>query len=344
MPDLPLLNPPILEVSDLYVDFPVLNGTIHALQGVSLTVEAGKTLAIVGESGCGKSVTAQAILGLIPVVGGRITKGSISFGGQTVYANDDTKLQKKEWAGKQIAMIFQDPMNSLNPTLTIGEQIAEPLVVHKGFSKSEGQKIAIELLDKVRIADAKLRIKQYPFEFSGGMLQRVMIAMSLASEPKLLIADEPTTALDTTVQNQILSLLAEIQREQGMALMIITHDLGVVDEMADQVAVMYSGRVIEGGPSDRVISSPQHPYMQGLKNAMPNLKKAEPLTAIAGTPPDLSKLYSSCSFAPRCRYGMKVCVERIPPLFLVRDQHTSACWLHHDAAPANPLALDVPHD
>ncbi|MBL4867916.1 MAG: ABC transporter ATP-binding protein [Pseudomonadales bacterium] len=316
---------------------------VHAVQGVTLKVEAGKTLAVVGESGCGKSVTAQAIMGLIPVVGGVIRKGSIAYNGQSNIApfSVDQYAQYKQriGAGDKVSMIFQDPMNSLNPTLTIGEQISEPLVVHKGLSKKEGQKKAIELLDRVRIPDAKLRVRQYPFEFSGGMLQRAMIAMSLACEPELLIADEPTTALDTTVQDQILSLLSELQQETAMAMIIITHDLGVVARMADHVAVMYAGRVVESGPSASLFSNPSHPYMQGLWQAMPHLDRRQALKPIPGTPPDLSRLYRSCTFAPRCAYRMKVCMEQRPPEFPVNDDQVSSCWLHHDDAPANPLQM-----
>ena len=323
---------PLLQVNNLYVEFPVLSGTVHALQGVSLSVDAGKTLAIVGESGCGKSVTAQAIMGLIPVVGGRVTKGEVLFKGQNIKGGD-TLL-----AGKKMSMIFQDPMNSLNPTLTIGEQIAEPLVVHKGLTKRNAMLQVEVLLDMVEISDVKSRVKQYPFEFSGGMLQRAMIAMSLACDPELLIADEPTTALDVTVQDQILRLLKDIQKEKQMAIIMITHDLGVVARMADSVAVMYGGRVVENGSSASLFGKPSHPYMQGLWDAMAR-DSSQPLKVIDGSPPDLVELQQCCSFAPRCPYRMQVCVENTPPTFTISDSQTAACWLHHDSAP--PTAFGV---
>lgn len=337
---LPAASKPLLEVRDLYVDFPVLDGTVHALQGVSLAVEAGKTLAVVGESGCGKSVTAQSIAGLISVVGGVITKGSIFFDGESTSAAV-SKNRRTKLAGDQISIIFQDPMNSLNPTLTIGEQIAEPLVVHKGLSKRNALNKAMELLERVEIPEARLRLKQYPFEFSGGMLQRAVIAMSLACEPKLLIADEPTTALDATVQAQILSLLSDIQDEKKMAMMIITHDLGVVARMADDVAVMYGGRVVECGPSELVLARPSHPYMQGLWDAIPHQDNRQSLKAIPGTPPDLSKMIEACAFEPRCSHRMRVCQQRQPMLIRITSNRQTACWLHHEDAPNNALRITI---
>ncbi|MGI9327014.1 MAG: ABC transporter ATP-binding protein, partial [Pseudomonadales bacterium] len=258
---------PLLDVENLHVEFDTYGGVVKAVRGASFSVDAGKTLAIVGESGCGKSVTVQSIMGLIPMPPGRITQGHATLRGEPIIGH--SRAGGRAIRGDQIGMIFQDPMTSLNPTMTIGDQIAETLIVHRNHSKSEAAARAVELLDLARIPEAGQRAKQYPFEFSGGMLQRAMIATAIACEPDLLIADEPTTALDVTIQAQILDLMNDLKRETGMAIILITHDLGVVARMADEVVVMYAGQVVEHGEVDDLFYQSAHPYTLGLRAAMP---------------------------------------------------------------------------
>ncbi|MCH7673297.1 MAG: ABC transporter ATP-binding protein, partial [Proteobacteria bacterium] len=260
-------SPPLLELKNLAVEFDTYGGTVQAVRGVNFTIEQGKTLAIVGESGCGKSVMVQAMMGLIPMPPGRITAGSAKLRGIEVLGRNT--IDGREIRGAEIGMIFQDPMTSLNPTMTIGDQIAEPLQVHRGYSHRQAFAEAIQLLELSKIPEAAKRARQYPFEFSGGMLQRAMIAMAIACKPSILIADEPTTALDVTIQAQILDLLNDLQKETGMAIILITHDLGVVARMADEVAVMYAGKIVEHGSVDDIFYRSAHPYMLGLRAAMP---------------------------------------------------------------------------
>ena len=325
----------ILEVTNLSVEFETFGGTVQAVRGVSFAVEAGKTLAIVGESGCGKSVTVQSVMGIIPMPPGKITSGSAKVKGEEILGL--TAIEANRYRGVEIGMIFQDPMTSLNPSMTIGNQIAETLMVHRGKSHSEALAMATKLLDRTHIPEASKRARQYPFEFSGGMLQRAMIAQSLACNPSLLIADEPTTALDVTIQEQILELLTELQRTEGMSILLITHDLAVVARMADQVAVMYAGQIIERGSLDDIFYRSAHPYTLGLKSAMPsNTGRGDKrLQPIPGSPPDLFSPPQGCGYAARCPQAMQICKRKLP--VLTEDPgdsgHLSRCWLQHKDAP-----------
>ena len=317
----------LLEVDNLEVEFRTYGGTVHAVRDVSFSLDEGKTLAIVGESGCGKSVTVQSIMGLIPMPPGRIANGSARFRGHDIIR--DHRVDGKDIRGREVGMIFQDPMTSLNPTMTIGDQIAETLTVHQGVSKRDALNRAVELIEMTRIPEASKRARQYPFEFSGGMLQRAMIAMSIACEPSILVADEPTTALDVTIQAQILDLLAELQRNTGMAIILITHDLGVVARVADEVAVMYAGEIVEQGSADDIFYRGAHPYTLGLKQAMPSNDATDrELTPIAGSPPDLFAPPSGCGYCARCPFAMNACQDERPPLELVEENHLARCWLH----------------
>ncbi|HSN15771.1 MAG TPA: ABC transporter ATP-binding protein, partial [Anaeromyxobacteraceae bacterium] len=293
----------LLEIAGLHVEFATHGGVVHAVRGVDLALEPGKTLAIVGESGCGKSVTVQAALGLIPMPPGRITAGSVRFEGRELVGLEPREVNRIR--GREIAMIFQDPMTSLNPTMKIGRQITEALRYHDGLSGAAAEARAIELLERVQIPDARARVGRYPFEFSGGMRQRVMIAMAIACNPRVLIADEPTTALDVTVQAQILELLGTLQRERGMAIVLITHDLGVVAEMADDVVVMYAGKIVEQSDAATVFEQPHHPYTKGLLNSIPRLgEKRKRLEVIRGVVPNPLNLPSGCLFKRRCPSAM----------------------------------------
>jgi oligopeptide/dipeptide ABC transporter ATP-binding protein len=325
---------PLLAVENLKVEFDTYGGTVQAVRGVSFSIDAGETLAIVGESGCGKSVTVQSIMGLIPIPPGRITSGSAMLRGTDIIGRKE--VNGEDIRGGQVGMIFQDPMSSLNPTMNIGSQIAETLVVHRGHSKKQAFQRAIELLDMTRIPDAAKRAKQYPFEFSGGMLQRAMIAMAIACEPAILIADEPTTALDVTIQAQILDLMSDLQRETGMAIILITHDLGVVARMADEVVVMYAGQIAEKGSVDDVFYRSSHPYTLGLRAAMPNNDPARTheLQPIDGSPPDLFHPPAGCAYAARCPYAMRVCGTSDPEPTFMAKQHYARCWQHHESAVA----------
>jgi len=332
-------NPMLLEVENLAVEFDTYGGVVKAVRGVDFTVDEGKTLAIVGESGCGKSVSVQSMMGLIPIPPGRITSGSARLRGEEVLGRNE--IGGKEIRGAEIGMIFQDPMTSLNPTMTIGDQIAEPLQVHRGLSYRDAFKEAINLLEMSKIPEATKRAKQYPFEFSGGMLQRAMIAMAISCKPSILIADEPTTALDVTIQAQILDLMQDQQKETGMAIILITHDLGVVARMADEVAVMYAGKIVEHGTVDDVFYRSAHPYTLGLRAAMPNNDPARQheLKPIEGSPPDLFAPPEGCGYCARCPYAMEVCDKHHPEDYFLRDHHFSRCWLHHADSPAKPEEL-----
>lgn len=323
----------ILEVKDLEINFNTYAGLVHAVRGVSFNLRKGETLAIVGESGSGKSVTTNAIMKLIPKGNGIYANGSVMFEGK-----DLIKLSDKEMTsirGKDIAMIFQDPMTSLNPTMKIGKQIEEVIIKHRGLSKAEAKEEAIKLLSDVDIAMPEKRYHMYPHEFSGGMRQRVVIAIALAGQPKVLIADEPTTALDVTIQAQILELLVKLQEKFGTSIIFITHDLGVVANVADRVIVMYSGKILEYGTADEIFYNPRHPYTWGLLSSMPDLasSKDEPLHAIIGTPPNLINPPKGDPFAPRNPYALKIDLEEEPPFFKITDTHYVKSWLLHEMAP-----------
>jgi oligopeptide/dipeptide ABC transporter ATP-binding protein len=314
----------LLEVDDLRTYFKTRAGEVHAVDGVSFSVERGKTLGIVGESGCGKSVTALSIMGLLPP-SGRTVNGSIHFEGRELTTMSQRELE--DVRGRQIAMIFQDPMTSLNPTLTIGTQIMETMQRHLDFSRDEARKRAIELLEEVHISNARQRLDDYPHRYSGGMRQRVMIAIALSCNPKLLIADEPTTALDVTVQAGILDLLEELREEHQMSMIIITHDMGVVAEAADDIAVMYAGQIVEQTSAEELFDHPEHPYTEALLGALPQLEgegvRQGRLTAIPGRPPDLLDPPPACRFAPRCPYASfdDSCAKEPPELREIRQGH-----------------------
>lgn len=329
----------LLEVRNLEVEFDTYGGIVKAVRGVDFSVDSGKTLAIVGESGCGKSVTVQSMMGLIPMPPGRITSGSALLRGQEVLG--DTIIEGKEIRGAEIGMIFQDPMTSLNPTMTIGNQIAEPLQIHRGYSYRQAFNEAINLLDMSKIPEAAKRAKQYPFEFSGGMLQRAMIAMAISCKPSILVADEPTTALDVTIQAQILDLMRDLQSQTGMAIILITHDLGVVARMADEVAVMYAGKIVEHGTVEDVFYRSAHPYTLGLRAAMPTNDPANQhhLNPIEGSPPDLFSPPPGCGYCARCPWAMSICHKSHPEDYYLNSGHYSRCWLHHNDSKIKPNQL-----
>ena len=318
---------PLLDIEDLSVSFRTDRGIVRAVQGVSLHVHAGETLAIVGESGSGKSVTALSILRLLGDAGA-IDAGRVRFDGVDLLALDEASI--RDIRGDRIAMIFQEPMSSLNPVLTIGKQVAEPIRLHRGLPWRDAYARAAELLERVRIPDAAQRLDDYPHHFSGGMRQRVMIAMALACRPRLIIADEPTTALDVTVQAQILALLKELTREEGAALILITHDLGVVARYADRVAVMYAGGIVETATARTLYAAPEHPYTQGLMASIPGIEGevGARLPTIDGQPPDLARLPPGCPFAPRCGHAFEPCLEAPPPLERIGEGHLRACYRH----------------
>ncbi|MBT2376336.1 MULTISPECIES: ABC transporter ATP-binding protein [unclassified Streptomyces] len=310
---------PLLEVRDLHVEFHTREGVAKAVNGVNYTVDAGETLAVLGESGSGKSVTAQAIMGILDMPPGRIPQGEILFRGKDMLAMPEEERRKIR--GRKVAMIFQDALSSLNPVLTVGYQLGEMFRVHLGMSKKDARLKSIELMDRVRIPAAKERVDDYPHQFSGGMRQRIMIAMALALEPDLIIADEPTTALDVTVQAQVMDLLAELQREYNMGLILITHDLGVVADVADKIAVMYAGRIVETAPVHELYSRPSHPYTRGLLDSIPRLdQKGQELYAIKGLPPNLTRIPPGCAFNPRCPKAEDICRTDIPLLHPVTER------------------------
>jgi oligopeptide/dipeptide ABC transporter ATP-binding protein len=317
----------LLEVEDLAVSFRTDRGEVEALSGVSLGLDEGEVVGVVGESGCGKSLTALAIMGLVPTPPGRITRGRIAFAGRDLLGLDETAMTRIR--GEQIAMIFQEPMSALNPVFTVGEQVAEVLRVHQGLGRAAARERAAGLLARVGIPDPGRRLGQYPHELSGGLRQRIMIAAALACRPKLLIADEPTTALDVTIQAQILALLADLQREFGMATMLITHDLGVVAQVVRRVVVMYAGKVVEEGPVEAVFERPSHPYTAALMRSIPALAEGvSRLPAIPGTVPAPGSWPPGCRFAPRCVHAMPACEAGVPPLHAVAPGHRAACIRH----------------
>ena len=318
--------PPILSISNLKVRFSTDSGPVWAVENLSYSLNANQTLAIVGESGSGKSVHALSILRLLPPPPHCEVEGEILFHDKNLLNLPPKEMRKVR--GNKIAMIFQEPMTSLNPVLTIGEQIAEPLMIHKGKSRADALKEAARLLDRVGIPDAKTRLNNYPHQFSGGMRQRAMIAMALSCNPEILIADEPTTALDVTIQAQILELIKELQKEFHMAVILITHNIGIVADMADQMIVMYAGRAVETSPMTYLFSHPSHPYTRGLLSAIPSLdSKKDRLEAIPGRPPDLKNRPRGCPFSPRCPEVPARCREQDPPFFDIGEGHKSNCWL-----------------
>ncbi len=326
----------LLRVEDLRVEFKTRRGKALVLNGVDFEINAGETLCVVGESGCGKSMTALALLRLIPSPPGRISSGRVAFNGEDLVAASDERM--REVRGNRISMIFQEPMTSLNPVFTVGEQIAESLRLHAGLDNAAAHARAIEMLQQVGIPAPERRVDEYPHQLSGGMRQRVMIAMALACRPDILIADEPTTALDVTVQAQIFDLLRELQREKGTAILLITHDMGAVAEMADRVMVMYAGRVIEQGRTEQVLSAPGHPYTQGLIACLPELGSSAAdvrveLAEISGVVPSIWELGSGCAFRERCPRALPRCASEVPPMF-GSGGHGTACWLHAETVAA----------
>lgn len=317
----------VLEIKDLQVSFDTYAGEVHAVRGVSFGVDNGEVLAIVGESGCGKSVTAQTIMKLNPMPPARIVSGSITLDDKDIVSLSEKEMESVR--GSVVSMIFQDPMTCLNPTMHIGKQLTEAIVRHQKIDKNTARQEAIRLLKVVQIPNAEQRIDQYPHQFSGGMRQRVMIAMALSCSPKLLIADEPTTALDVTIQAQIMDLMAAIKKDIGTAIILITHDLGVVANLADRVAVMYAGKIVEHGTVNDIFYNPSHPYTIGLLESLPRIDsdRKKQLSAIDGTPPDLYAPPDGCEFAARCKHCMKICKQFVPPQFEVKPGHVSACWL-----------------
>ncbi len=317
----------LLEVRNLTTHFFTRSGLVRAVDGVSWDVNEGETVALVGESGCGKSVSALSIMRLVPTPGGRIVGGQVLFKGRDLLALSEEEMRRVR--GREIAMIFQEPMTSLNPVLTIGRQLTEGLEIHLGLAPAAARQRSAELLAMVGIPDPERRLRQYPHQFSGGMRQRMMIAMALACNPALILADEPTTALDVTIQAQILELLKDLSRRLGVAMLIITHNLGVVARYADRVNVMYAGRIIERGTARELYAHPRHPYTVGLLRSVPRLDepRRERLAPIEGQPPDLSRLGAGCAFAPRCGFRVERCLRETPPLRVVRtDGHVAACW------------------
>lgn len=320
----------LLEVDNLKMYFHTEDGVVHAVDGVSYTLDRGETLGVVGESGSGKSVTHMTIMGLIDMPPGKIEGGDILYRGESLLEKSEEEM--RHIRGNDIAMIFQDPMTSLNPVYKIGRQVGEGLRLHRGYSKQEAQERAVELLRLVGIPNPEKRVNEYPHQFSGGMRQRVMIAMALACDPDILIADEPTTALDVTIQAQIIELMQEMQQKNGNAIIMITHDLGVVADMADKIMVMYAGRPVEFGTADEIFYESRHPYTWGLIRSIPEqaVDEKKPLTPIHGNPPSLVNLPSGCPFAPRCPYAVDVCHEKLPEHYTTETGHYSACHFADD--------------
>ena len=322
----------LLEVNDLTTYFFTQDGVVKAVDGISYHLDEGEVLGIVGESGCGKSVSALSIMRLVASPPGRTIKGEVVFEGDDLLTMDDAEM--RHIRGNRIAMVFQEPMTSLNPVLTIERQLTETLVLHQNMNSTQARERAADLLRVVGIPDAERRLKDYPHQFSGGMRQRVMIAMALSCNPKLIIADEPTTALDVTIQAQILEIMQNLSKEFGTALIIITHNLGVVARYAHRVAVMYAGKIIETGSAEEIYHNPKHPYTLGLLQSVPRLDESArvKLEPIEGMPPDLVELPPGCSFAPRCKYAYERCTQETPPLMQVKDGHDSACWRYEELA------------
>lgn len=320
----------LLEIRKLTAGFFTENGVVKATDQISLSINKGQTVCLVGESGSGKSVTSLAVMRLIDYAGGAILEGSIQFHGQELTVK--TQEEMRQIRGDRIAMIFQDPMSALNPVFTVGDQIAESLKLHQNKNGDEAWKMAVDLLKLVGIPAPEIRAKQYPHQLSGGMCQRVVIAIALACDPELLIADEPTTALDVTVQAQILDLLRKLQAELGMSILLITHDMGVAAEMADRVAVMYAGAIVEEGPVEEIFNQPSHPYTVGLLQSIPGFEgeRGGELYTIQGTIPPIGQLPTGCRFHPRCPHATEVCRQKEPPEFRIGADHRTSCWLYED--------------
>ena len=331
---------PLLTIKDLTAGFATDNGTVKAIDCVSLSIDRGQTLCLVGESGSGKSVTSLAIMRLLEFAGGRILEGSIRLAGNEL--TEQTQRQMIRIRGNQMAMIFQEPMSALNPVFTVGDQIAESIRLHQRKRKSEAKVMAVDLLRMVGIPDPETRARQYPHELSGGMCQRVVIAIALACRPELLIADEPTTALDVTVQAQLLDLLQQLQRELGMSMLLITHDMGIAARMADQIAVMYAGVVVEMGSVEALFDQPAHPYTVGLMQSVPSMEgeRLSELHTIQGHVPALHAIPAGCRFHPRCPRAMPRCTSEAPPMLAVGPQQQAACWLYDDRASGFAAAPD----
>lgn len=330
----------ILEVKDLKVDFSAYAGTVQAVRGIDFHLEKGETLAIVGESGSGKSVTTKAILGILPK-NGRIAQGSIQYAGQEL-----TRFTKKDYfdiRGKHISLVFQDPLSALNPIMKVGNQIAEVLRLNRKMSKKDAHKRVIELMHAVGIPEPEVRAEQYPFQFSGGMRQRIVIAIALASDPEILICDEPTTALDVTIQEKILDLIKHIKEEKHLSVLFITHDLGVVANMADRICVMYAGRIVEYGRAEEIFYEPAHPYTWALLSAMPDLDTNEKLYVIPGAPPNMVTPPKGDAFAPRNKYALAIDFKEEPPFFKLSDTHYAATWLLHPDAPKVEMPEQLKH-
>lgn len=322
----------IIEVKDLAVSFKTFFGEVEAVRNINFDVGRKETVAIVGESGCGKSVTANSIMQLLPMPPAFYKNGEIWFNGENLLEKSEKEMLNVR--GNKIGMIFQDPMTSLNPTMKVGKQIVEGLIKHKKMTKQEAKDKAIDMLKLVSVPQPEKRINQYPHEFSGGMRQRVMIALAMISDPQLLIADEPTTALDVTVQAQILDLMKDVQQKMDMSIILITHDLGVVADMSDRVVVMYAGQIVEQGPVSQIFHDTAHPYTKKLLASVPrmDMQKTEILQSIEGTPPDLYIPPKGCAFYDRCDYAMKICKDHMPDFFEHEGEHKSRCWLHHPLA------------
>ncbi|MEQ1770211.1 MAG: ABC transporter ATP-binding protein [Devosia sp.] len=335
------MNDTVLSVDHLTVSFHTYAGKVEAVRDVSFSLARGEVLAIVGESGSGKSVTAQALLGLTPIPPGEVEAGTIELGGRDIAHAGERELAGLR--GQRIAMIFQDPMTSLNPSMQIGAQIREVLHQHHRMSAAESEERTTELLHLVGMPEPETRMKQYPHQFSGGMRQRIMIAIAIANDPDILVADEPTTALDVTIQSQIFRLIRDIQQRLGMAMILITHDLGLVAGTANRIAVMYGGRIVEEGLTEQIYYRPQHPYTLGLLTAVPKLSDEgdAPLRTIEGLPPLLIDPPDACAFADRCPFVMKICREKGPPYFQPLDGNRAACWLHHEQARAQRQVFDA---
>lgn len=332
----------ILQVEDLKISFNTYAGKVKAVRGVSFNLYKGETLVVVGESGCGKTVMAKSILRLLPKNITEIdTLSKVIFQNNNIAEMNDKRLQKLR--GKEISMIFQDPMTYLNPTMTIGEQIAESLIIHQNMSKKQALEKTNEILSLVKIPNAKERIKQYPHEFSGGMRQRVIIAIALACNPQILIADEPTTALDVTIQAEIMELIKDLQEELNTAVILITHDLGIAAEVANRIQVMYAGEIVERGTKEEIFEKPSHPYTWALLRSVPSLKSKgqESLYSLGGTPPDLLAPPSGCAFAARCEYAMEICTKSKPEHNSITNTHFVSCWLNHPMAPKVEIPYSI---
>ena len=331
------MKQPILEIKDLAVSFDTYAGEVQAVRGVSFSLSPGETLAIVGESGCGKSVSMQTIMGLLPSPPSRIKSGQILYEGVDLVTKTDKEMEA--YRGKEFSMVFQDSMTSLNPTMRVGRQICEGIIKHQHVSRAKAKEIAIDMLRKVGLPNPEQCYRRYPHTMSGGMRQRVMIAMALCCHPKILFADEPTTALDVTMQAQILDLMNNLKKTTGTAIVLVTHDLGVVAQMADRISVMYAGKIVESGTADQIFYNPRHPYTWGLLGSMPSVAQSSnnaksELMSIPGSPPDLFAPPKGCAFAARCPYAMTACQKVDADIFTADDGHMVRCWLMDSRAPA----------